>query len=35
LVPHIAIEASWTEVGDIAQRTRERAYAGKAVLSVE
>jgi NADPH:quinone reductase len=35
LVPHIAIEASWTEVGDIAQRTRERTYAGKAVLTIE
>jgi NADPH2:quinone reductase len=35
LVPHIAIEASWTEVGDIAQRQSDRAYAGKAVLTLE
>jgi NADPH2:quinone reductase len=35
LVPHIAIEAPWTEVGDIAQRHSDRAYAGKAVLTLE
>jgi NADPH:quinone reductase len=35
LVPHIAIEAPWTEVGDIAQRMQDRAYPGKAVLTIE
>jgi hypothetical protein len=34
-VPHIAIEAPWTEVGDIAQRMQDRAYPGKAVLTIE
>jgi NADPH:quinone reductase len=35
LFPHIAIEAGWTEVGDVAERLRDRAYAGKAVLTLE
>jgi NADPH:quinone reductase-like Zn-dependent oxidoreductase len=35
LVPHIAIEAPWTEVGVVAERLLDRAYAGKAVLTVE
>ncbi len=35
LVPHIAIQASWTEVGDIGQRLLDRSYPGKAVLTVE
>jgi NADPH:quinone reductase-like Zn-dependent oxidoreductase len=35
LVPHITIEASWTEVGEIAQQMLDRAYPGKAVLTLE
>jgi NADPH:quinone reductase len=35
LVPHIAIEAHWSEVGDVAQRLHDRAYPGKAVLTLE
>jgi NADPH:quinone reductase len=35
LSPHIAIEAPWTAVGDVAQRLQDRAYAGKAVLTLE
>jgi NADPH:quinone reductase len=35
LVPHIAIQGSWTEVGEIGQRLLERSYPGKAVLTVE
>jgi NADPH2:quinone reductase len=35
LSPHIAIEARWTEVGDVAQRLLDRAYPGKAVLTLE
>jgi NADPH:quinone reductase len=35
LIPHIAIEAPWTEVGDVAQRLLDRAYPGKAVLTLE
>ena len=30
--PHIAIEASWTEIGPIARQLLDRAFAGKAVL---
>jgi len=32
LLPHIAIEASWTEIGTIARHLLDRAFAGKAVL---
>jgi NADPH:quinone reductase len=35
LVPHIAIQADWTEVGDVGQRLLDRSYPGKAVLTVE
>jgi NADPH:quinone reductase len=35
VVPHIAIQASWTEVGDIGQRLLDRSYPGKAVLTLE
>jgi NADPH:quinone reductase len=35
LVPHIAIQTSWTEVGDIGERLLDRSYPGKAVLTVE
>ncbi len=34
LVPHVSVEASWDEVGDIAQMLLDRGYTGKAVLSV-
>ncbi len=35
LVPHIDVEAPWTEIGDLATRLIERRFAGKAVLRVE
>lgn len=35
LRPHIAIEARWTEIGSIARRLLDRAFAGKAVLHVD
>jgi NADPH:quinone reductase-like Zn-dependent oxidoreductase len=34
LRPHVSVEASWEEVGEVTQRLLERAYTGKAVLSV-
>ena len=34
LVPQIEVEASWTEVGKIAQQLVDRKYLGKAVLRV-
>ncbi len=34
LKPHIAIEAPWTEVGNVALQLIERSYPGKAVLTV-
>ncbi|MDQ3891636.1 MAG: zinc-binding dehydrogenase, partial [Actinomycetota bacterium] len=34
LRPHVSVEASWEEVGEVAQRLLERGYTGKAVLSV-
>src|SRR5215207_7206874 len=34
LRPHVSVEASWEEVSEVAQRLLERAYTGKAVLSV-
>jgi NADPH:quinone reductase len=35
LRPHIAIEASWTRIGEVAQQLIDREYTGKAVLRVE
>lgn len=35
LSPQIAVEASWTEIGDVARRLIDREFAGKAVLHVE
>ena len=34
LRPHVSVEASWEEVGAVAQRLLDRSYTGKAVLSV-
>jgi NADPH2:quinone reductase len=34
LRPQIDVEASWTQVGDVAQRLLNRSYTGKAVLYV-
>jgi NADPH:quinone reductase-like Zn-dependent oxidoreductase len=34
LKPHIAIEAPWTEIGNVAQQLIDRSYPGKAVLTV-
>lgn len=34
LQPHIAIEAPWTQIADVAQQLMERRYVGKAVLHV-
>ncbi len=35
LSPHIELEASWTEIADIAQQLLDRRYPGKAVLHVD
>jgi NADPH:quinone reductase len=35
LTPHIAVETSWRNVGDVAQQLTDRAYVGKAVLCVD
>jgi NADPH:quinone reductase len=35
LHPHIAIEASWTQIGEVAQQLVDRAYPGKAVLRLD
>jgi NADPH:quinone reductase-like Zn-dependent oxidoreductase len=35
LRPHIAVEGSWTQIGEIAQQLIDRRYPGKAVLRVE
>jgi NADPH:quinone reductase-like Zn-dependent oxidoreductase len=35
LKPRIEVEASWEEVGEIAERLTERGFTGKAVLRVE
>ncbi len=35
LRPHIALEESWTEIGDIAERLIGRSYTGKAVLHID
>jgi NADPH:quinone reductase len=32
LRPHISVEAPWTEIGPIARRLLDRAFAGKAVF---
>lgn len=34
LVPHVSVEASWDEVGEVAQKLLDRGYTGKGVLSV-
>ena len=34
LVPHIDVEAPWTDVAKIAQALVDRKYPGKAVLKV-
>jgi NADPH:quinone reductase len=34
LRPHVSVEASWEEIGEVAQRLLERGYTGKAVLRV-
>ena len=34
LRPQIALEASWSEIGTLARRLIDRAFAGKAVLHV-
>jgi NADPH:quinone reductase len=34
LRPHVSVETSWEEVGEVAQRLLDRGYTGKAVLSV-
>jgi NADPH:quinone reductase len=34
LRPHVSVEASWEEVGEVAQRLLARGYTGKAVLTV-
>ena len=31
---HVSVEASWEEIGEVAQRLLDRGYTGKAVLSV-
>lgn len=35
LRPHIALEESWTEIGNVAERLIERGYTGKAVLHID
>ena len=35
LRPHIAVEDSWTRIGEIAQQLIDRSYPGKAVLRVD
>jgi NADPH:quinone reductase len=34
LRPHVSVEASWEEIGEVAQRLLDRDYIGKAVLNV-
>ncbi|MDQ3922852.1 MAG: zinc-binding dehydrogenase [Actinomycetota bacterium] len=34
LKPHVSVEASWEEIGDVAQKLLDRGYTGKAVLHV-
>jgi NADPH:quinone reductase len=35
LRPQIAVEAPWSEIGDIARRLIERDFTGKAVLHIQ
>ena len=35
LTPLVAVEASWTEIGNVARRLIDREFSGKAVLHVE
>lgn len=35
LRPHIAVEASWTDIGDVAQQLLDRRFPGKAVLHLD
>jgi NADPH:quinone reductase-like Zn-dependent oxidoreductase len=35
LVPHIALEAPWSEVADVAQQLTDRQFLGKAVLHIQ
>ena len=35
LHPYIAVETSWTDVGEVAQHLLDREYPGKAVLLVD
>lgn len=35
LIPHIEVEAPWTEIGSVAQQLTERRYTGKAVLYLD
>jgi NADPH2:quinone reductase len=34
LEPHVSVEGSWDEIGDVAQRLLDRGYTGKAILRV-
>jgi len=34
LKPHVSVEASWEEIGDVAQKLLDCGYTGKAVLHV-
>jgi NADPH:quinone reductase-like Zn-dependent oxidoreductase len=34
LRPHIAVEAPWTQVADLAQQLLDRRFLGKAVLHI-
>jgi hypothetical protein len=34
LKPHIAVQAPWSEIGSVAEQLLDRAYPGKAVLTV-
>jgi hypothetical protein len=34
LKPLISLEAPWTDIGNVANQLRDRAYPGKAILHV-
>jgi NADPH2:quinone reductase len=34
LEPHVSVEGSWEEIGEVAQRLLDRGYTGKAILRV-
>ncbi len=34
LEPHVSVESSWEEIGEVAQRLLDRGYTGKAILRV-